>query len=55
MECAPEHAFTTKDFFTAAEQYTETAAFRPASTDRVVSEVSTFLESGKMRVTLGST
>jgi hypothetical protein len=54
-ECAPVHAFTTKDFFTAAEQYSEAAAFRPASTDQVVSEVSTFLESGKMRVTLGST
>jgi hypothetical protein len=54
MPCAPEHAFTTKDFFTAAEQYCEAAAFRPPSTERVVSEVSAFLESGKMRVTVGS-
>jgi hypothetical protein len=55
MECAPKHAFTTTDFFTAAKQYSEAAAFLPVSTERVVSEVSTFLESGKMRVTLGST
>jgi hypothetical protein len=51
--CAPEHSFTTKDFFTAAKQYGEAATFHPDSTDRVVNEVSTFLESGKMHVTLG--
>lgn len=54
MECAPKHAFTTTEFFTAAKQYSEAAAFLPASVDRVVSEVSTFLESGKMHVTLGN-
>lgn len=54
-ELAPTNAFTTEEFFTAAEQYSEAAASRPASTERVVGEVTTFLESGKMRVTLGNT
>ena len=55
IDCAPKNAFNTEEFFTAAKQYCEAATFRPASPDRVVSEVSTFLESGKMRVTLGNT
>jgi len=55
MDCAPNHAFTTKDFFTAAKQYGQAAACCPPSTDRVVSEISSFLESGKMRVRVGST
>ncbi len=54
IACAPECAFTTAQFFTAAKQYSEAAAFRPASTERVVSEVSTFLESGKMRIKVGN-
>jgi hypothetical protein len=53
--CAPKNAFTTKEFFIAAQEYCEAAAFPLPSTDRVVGEVSTFLESGKMRVTLGRT
>jgi hypothetical protein len=55
MDCSPNTAFSTEDFFTAAKQYDQAAASYPASTSRVVSEVSTFLESGKMRVTLKNT
>jgi hypothetical protein len=54
MACAPEHASTTEEFFTAAWQYSQAATFRPSSTDQVLSEVSTFLESGRMHVTVGS-
>ncbi len=53
VACSQNDAFTAEEFFTAATQYCEATAFRPASADRVVSDVSTFLESGKMRVTLG--
>ena len=54
IACAPRSAYSIEEYFTATEQYTVAAAFRPPSTEKVVGEVSTFLESGKMRVTVAS-
>ncbi len=54
MAHAPQTAYTREEFFEAARRYAEAAAWASPSTAQVVSQVTTFLESGKMRVMLGN-
>ena len=51
--CAPEKAFTMEELFTAASTYRGAAEFRPDSPSQMMNKLSAFLESGKMKVTVG--